>query len=234
MGETQQAWFLDTMRSSDRTWKIWGNEFCLMPLQIDLSLLSVPASFRRVFHINVDDWNGLGNRRDQILGELAAVPNVVAITGDIHAFFAGTPSVRGDDGKKIVELVTSSITSTTFQTILQNQVEDDPVLSAVPGASDLAGAIKDLLQLSSGPNPHLGYADVTSHGYAVVEASAATLLATFYAHDEDVVSTQRYDDPGLDGLFRITRFKVDAGAPELFRDFNGEWRRWDPAMRDWV
>lgn len=234
MGEAQEAWFLDTMRGSTHTWKIWGNEFCLMPLQIDLSLLAVPDSFRRVFHINVDDWNGLGNRRDMLLTELAAVPNVVAITGDIHAFFAGTPSVRSDGSKKIVELVTSSITSTTFQTILQNQVEDDPVLSAVPGAADLASAIKDLLQLSDGPNPHLGYADVTSHGYAVVEANGAQLLATFYAHDEDVVNTQSYDSPGLDGLFRVTRFRVDAGAPELYRDFVGTWKRWDPTEQQWV
>ena len=57
---------------------------------------------------------------------------VVAITGDIHAFFAGTPSVIGDPSRKIVEFVTSSISSTTFQRILQNQVETDPVLVCDP------------------------------------------------------------------------------------------------------
>jgi alkaline phosphatase D len=234
MGAEQEAWFLDTMRSSTRTWKFWGNEFCLMPLQIDLSLLSVPASFQRVFHINVDDWNGMGNRRDALLTELSAVPNVVAITGDIHAFFAGTPMVRSDPAKKIVEFVTSSISSTTFQRLLQNQVEDDPVLSAVPGAADLAGAIKDLLQITAGPNPHLGYADVTAHGYAVVEASATQVLTTFYSHAQDVVTAAHYDDPKLDALFKRVRFRVDAGAPELYQDFAGTWRHWDPDTQDWV
>ncbi len=234
MGPEQEAWFLDTMRGSTRTWKVWGNEFCLMPLQIDLSQLGVPESFKRIFHINVDDWNGLGNRRDALLRELSAVPNVVAITGDIHAFFAGTPMVRDDASKKIVEFVTSSISSTTFQRLLQNQVEDDPVLSNVNGAAALATAIKDLLLLPNGPNPHLGHADVTSHGYAVVEASGTQLLTSFFAHAEAEAKVSHYDDANLDALFTTTEFRVDAGAPELFQNFDGVWKRWDPTTRDWV
>lgn len=234
MGAEQQQWFLDTMRGSSSTWKVWGNEFCLMPLQIDLRALGVPASFQRIFHLNVDDWNGMGNRRDELLRELSTIPNVVAITGDIHAFFAGTPGVTGDEGKKIVELVTSSISSQPLQPLLQNQVATDPVLSTVSGADALAAAIRDLLQLQSGPNAHLAFADVVSHGYAVVEVDAAALVATFYAHAGDDVLVSHYDDPNLAGLFSATRFKVDAGAPELFQDFGGTWKRWDPASRTWV
>jgi len=234
MGAEQEAWFLDTMRGSTRTWKVWGNEFCLVPLQIDLSNLGVPDSFKRVFHLNVDDWNGMGNRRDLLLGELSAIPNVVAITGDIHAFFAGTPSVRSDPAKKIVEFVTSSISSTTFQSILQNQVETDPVLSNVSGASALAGAIKDLLQLSDGPNPHLGYADVSSHGYAVVEASGTQLLTTFFYHPEDEALVSHYEDADIDALFKPVRFRVDVGSPELYQEIAGTWRRWEPESQDWV
>jgi alkaline phosphatase D len=234
MGEAQESWFLDTMRGSTRTWKVWGNEFCLVPLQIDLSNLGVPASFRRVFHLNVDDWNGMGNRRDALIGELAGIPNVVAITGDIHAFFAGTPSVIGDPSRKIVEFVTSSISSTTFQRILQNQVETDPVLSTVNGASELAGAIKDLLQLSNGPNPHLGYANPSSHGYAIVEASATQMLTTFFYHPEEDAMMSHYEDANIDALFTPVRFRVDAGSPELFQEIAGVWRRWDMATQDWV
>jgi len=234
MGAEQEAWFLDTMRSSTRTWKVWGNEFCLMPLQIDLSLLAVPPAFQRVFHINVDDWNGMGNRRDALLGELADVGNVVAITGDIHAFFAGTPTVRGDDSKKIVEFVTSSVSSTTFQRILQNQVETDPVLSQVSGAASLAGAIKDLLQLPSGPNGHLAYADVTAHGYTLVEASGTELNATFYAHADTEATVSHYEDADIDRLFRKAYFRVEAGSAELYQDLAGVRRRWDAATQTWV
>ncbi|MBK6920031.1 MAG: alkaline phosphatase D family protein [Deltaproteobacteria bacterium] len=234
MGDAQEQWFLDTMQGSDATWKVWGNEFCLMPLQIDLRLLSVPPSFQRVFHINVDDWNGMGNRRDALLRVLSDVPGVVAITGDIHAFFAGTPAVRDDPSRSVLEFVTSSISSTTFQRLLQNQVEDDPVLSMVSGASQLAGAIRDLLQLTDGPNPHLAHADVTSHGYAVVEADGLALQVTFHAHAEDVVAVQHYDDPGLDGLFATTQFRVDAGTKFLQQRFGDTWKRWDPTTQTWI
>jgi alkaline phosphatase D len=235
MGEQQQQWFLDAMRTAQTTWKVWGNEFCLTPLQIDLSLLSVPASFKRVFHINVDDWNGMGNRRDELLRELATIPNVVAITGDIHAFFAATPWVRDDDSKSIVEFVTSSISSTTFQRLLQNQVESDPVLSNVSGASALAGAIRDLLLLApDGPNPQLAHADVTSHGYAIVEADAAALQVTFFAHPDAEAMVEHYDDPELDALFTPAYFRVDAGSRALWQRFGETWKRWDPPTQRWV
>jgi len=233
MGPAQEQWFLDTMRTSPATWKVWGNEFCLSPLQIDLTLLDVPASFKRVFHINVDDWNGMANRRDVLLGELVGVGNVVAITGDIHAFFAATPMVAGDPNRRIVELVGGSVSSRSLQSILQGQVEDDPVLSSVPGASQLAAAIRDLL-LDLGPNRHLGFADVTSHGYAVVEVGATALHTTYWTHAEAEAEVNHYDDPQLDALFTPVRFRVDAGSPELYQDFNGTWRRWDPTVKMWV
>ncbi len=233
MGPEQEEWFLRTMADSTATWKVWANEFCLSPLQIDLQSLDVPDSFKKVFHLNVDDWNGMANRRSALIEQLAGVGNVVAITGDIHAFFAGTPMVTGDPTQKIVEFVGGSISSLAFQTLLRRQVEDDPVLSSVPGALELAGAIRELL-VQLGPNPHLAFAEVTKHGYGVIEASADTLLATLYMHDESEVSVNHYDDPNLADLFVTAKFKVDAGSPELYYDINGEWRRWDPATRQFV
>lgn len=233
MGPQQEEWFIDTMRGSDATWKVWGNEFCLSPLQIDLSLLMVPDSFKRVFHLNVDDWNGMANRRDLLLAELADVGNVVAITGDIHAFFAGTPMVSTDTSRKIVEFVGGSISSLAFQSLLQAQVEDDPVLSGVPGAAALAGAIRDLL-LDIGPNPHLAFAELQAHGWALVEASKDTFDATFFTHPEAEVTVNHYEDSNLDELFTPVRFRVESGSPELYRELNGSWKRWDPTTRTYV
>jgi alkaline phosphatase D len=234
MGAEQQQWFLDTMRASTSTWKVWANEYCLSPLQIDLSGLPVPDAFRRVFDITLDDWNGMANRRDALLRELSDVANVVALTGDIHAFFAATPMVRDDPNRKIVEFVGSSVSSLAFQSLLRAQVESDPTLSMVSGADMLAGAIRDLLLLPSGPNAHLGYADVTSHGWALVELDGAALHATFFAHDEPEVFVEHYADADLDALFTATRFRVLAGTRELEQDFGGTWRRWDAIARQWV
>jgi alkaline phosphatase D len=74
MGEEQQAWFLETMRTSDRTWKVWGNEYCLIPHAVDLSAIeSLPEGFRQRFFLLLDDWTGMPNRRDEVIRELADV-----------------------------------------------------------------------------------------------------------------------------------------------------------------
>jgi alkaline phosphatase D len=56
MGAEQDAWFLSTIKGSTRTWKIWGNEYCVMPLTIDLSIPpvpdSIPPQFKHVFYMN--------------------------------------------------------------------------------------------------------------------------------------------------------------------------------------
>lgn len=50
------------------------------------------GSFLRKFLINADQWDGYGKERQDLVNHLAArgIQNVVAVTGDIHAFFAGT------------------------------------------------------------------------------------------------------------------------------------------------
>ena len=48
----------------------------------------------------VDAWDGYAYERRQILDYILdnGIQNVVAITGDIHTFFAGTAWTRGDEG----------------------------------------------------------------------------------------------------------------------------------------
>ncbi|HET8731161.1 MAG TPA: alkaline phosphatase D family protein [Moraxellaceae bacterium] len=50
------------------------------------------APFFRKFIINADQWDGYRKERADLTGYLAAngIQNVVGVTGDIHAFFAGT------------------------------------------------------------------------------------------------------------------------------------------------
>ena len=47
----------------------------------------------------VDSWDGYGAERKEILDFLIdnGVKNIVAITGDIHTFFAGTAYTKGDE-----------------------------------------------------------------------------------------------------------------------------------------
>jgi alkaline phosphatase D len=232
MGEAQEAWFLETMKGSVATWKVWGNEYCLTQLDIDLRALPIPDTFKQLFSLTAEDWNGMPNRRAKIIDELAAVPNVVAVTGDIHAFYASTPFAAGPGSSSLVEFVGGAVSSTAYQTLLERQVANDPLLSTTPGADSLAGAIRDLLV--SGPNPHLGFAATKDHGFAIAEVDGAAFTVTMFITPEENVATESYDDPALASMFSTERFKVDAGSRALWRDFDGVWRQWDPGSNAWV
>ncbi len=234
MGQAQQDWFLDTMRRSTHTWKVWGNEFCLTSLNIDLRAIALPPPFNQAFVMSAEDWNGVPHNRAELVDGLAGVDNVVAITGDIHAFFAGTPFNWGGaaEGNRVVEFVTGSISSATYRSLLVGQVQADPSLSAVPGIEAFAQGIRDLLQ--GGPNPCMAYADPGMHGFGIVTARADELLVDFHMHPEELVTTSRYDDTALAGEFAIQSFRVVAGSRDLHRSIDGAWMRWDPTTQRWV
>jgi alkaline phosphatase D len=234
MGQAQQDWFLSTMQGSTHTWKIWGNEFCLTSLNIDLSGGALPPPFNQAFIMSAEDWNGAPDNRAALIDALAGVDNVVAITGDIHAFFAGTPFASGGpaEGNRLVELVTGAISSTTYRSILVSQVQADPNLASVPGIEAFAMGIDALLM--GGPNPAMGFCDPGKHGFAVVTAGASELLVDFHMLPENHVTTSRYDDAGLANDFTTERFRVAAGSRDLYRWIGGEWRVWDPSTRQWA
>jgi alkaline phosphatase D len=233
MGKDQEDWFLAAMQGSTSTWKVWGNEYCLFPIQVDLSMMSIPDAFKQRFYMNVDSWDGFRNKRSQLIEKLASVGNVVAITGDIHAFYAATPNVNGDISKRIIELVTSSITSQTFRDELITQIQSDPALAATPGLDQLAKAVDDLMMTAV--NPHLGYAKSDANGYVVVEAGATELIATYH-----LIPTlkAKADFTGNESTFEqgitTVRFKTVAGENNLYRDFDGTWKRWDQATVTYV
>ncbi|MCY1012691.1 alkaline phosphatase D family protein [Nannocystis pusilla] len=233
MGEAQREWFLSTMKGSTSTWKVWGTEYTLMPLVIDLTSFPIEP-FNQLYYMNVDQWDGFSPARDALLGELQAVDNVVAITGDIHAFYAGTPMVAGAPEQKIVELVGAGISSTPFQSLLVLQVAADPTLSSLPGAGMLASAI-DALFTGTTTNPHLGFADSSRNGFVSVVVDGAAFNATFHMLSEDVSLTD-YEgmDDALAGKFKREKFQVKAGQRDLFRDFAGTFKRWDPTTNTWV
>jgi alkaline phosphatase D len=238
LGAEQEAWFIDTMSTATETWKIWGNEYCLLPLQIDISSFPVPESFQNAYYMNVDAWDGFRDKRDEILAKLVALDNVVAITGDIHAFYAGIPGLNSDPSQTIVELVTSSISSGSFKSLLESQVKSDPVLSAIPLAAQLAGQIDNLLTSKDTMiNPHLAYANSKEHGFAVVEADGTELLSHFHQIKESEVSTDYTGkETELLALFKVTTFRVLPGDKNLYKlaDDGTTFQQWDPATLSYI
>ncbi|MGB0590699.1 MAG: alkaline phosphatase D family protein [Myxococcota bacterium] len=233
MGATQREWFIDTVTGSDRTWKVWGNEFVFMPHGVDLEpFLLIPPAYKKRFHLSVEDWDGMPNRRKQLLEAIGHVDNLVAVTGDIHAFFAGVPA-EGD--ASLVEFVTGAVSSGTYKTLLVNQAQSDPDLVAA-GVGVLAEQVGQFLTAKQGQaNTHLAHQAFDKQGCMTLTLDADQLEVTFWSIDEEE-SSRRFegDDDALDALFERTRFRLEQGDKTLYKDVDGAWLRWVPETMEWT
>lgn len=115
LGGTQRQWWLNTMTQSTALWKVWGNEVSLLKMAVDgAKVPTAPTAFKTQFVLNADQWDGFNAERSYLMGQLLAkgVKNAVAVTGDIHAFYAGV--VMADykaDTPAMVDLVTAGMSS---------------------------------------------------------------------------------------------------------------------------
>ena len=235
MGETQRAWFLNTMKASTRTFKIWGNEICLMPRHIDLSAVSaVPLELRQKISLSAEDWDGFPNERAALLSELSQLSNVVIVSGDLHCFFAGTPYAGDDPSQRVVEFVTGSLTSTTWLDGLSALAASNPSLP--PETKFIAASIPSLLvSRDARPNPHLAWKNLADNGFAVFEANAERLTAKLLSIAPSNVATAPTQlGVDLDSLFQEQEFEVVSGAADLFRHTGDVRQRWDIETMAWV
>lgn len=141
LGGAQREWWQRTMKDSTALWKLWGNAVSLLRLGFDgahaiATLQALPPStdaqalapFSQRFVLNADQWDGYGAERKALLRHLEhhGIRNVVALSGDIHSFFAG--EVHGDNGAAdggspvMVDLVTAGISSDSFFTYFKDAV----------------------------------------------------------------------------------------------------------------
>jgi alkaline phosphatase D len=89
LGKDQKQWWKDTMKGSDATWKLWGNEVTLMRLRI--TSLGATSPLPADLVVSADAWDGYIAERTELMTFLRAnnIQNVVVLSGDIHAAFAG-------------------------------------------------------------------------------------------------------------------------------------------------
>ncbi|MEO6277079.1 alkaline phosphatase D family protein [Roseateles sp.] len=120
LGAAQRQWWVQTMTASPALWKVWGNEVSLLRMGVDgASIPTAPAAYQARFVLNADQWDGFNAERKYLMDQLLAkgVKNVVAVTGDIHAFYAGVVMADYDAAPlaplmpAMVDLVTAGVSS---------------------------------------------------------------------------------------------------------------------------
>ncbi|HEY0064583.1 MAG TPA: alkaline phosphatase D family protein [Telluria sp.] len=177
LGTTQTQWWKDTLKGSQASWKVWGNEVTLNRMWIDLRA-SAPAPYNNQYVVNADAWDGYPSHRAELMGFLKtnAIRNVVAITGDLHAFQCGVIRDNPDPalGTPVaVDFVAAGISSDSFYQYLKDGAGATPLapLVATPATFDA---------VMRGNNPDLLYADHDAQGFAVATVTAASFSVVFH------------------------------------------------------
>ena len=218
-GSQQNAWLQGTLLASPATWKVLGHSFMMTPMVIDFTNPLIAAllppefpDFLRVrLIVNNEDFNGLPQKRQEVLGLLGLVDNAVVISGDIHATFVT------DHKNGIFEITPPAISSSTNGEIVLRAILSDPILGQIPGIEDIIANYGLLLQVSA-TDPQVSpsdilYANTYSHGYGIFDVTPETMTVILQQIPSDEVATSYYDDPdGLNELFTPVMFTIEDGA----------------------
>jgi alkaline phosphatase D len=176
LGDTQTQWWKDKMGSSTATWKVWGNEVMLNRLWADLTQLA-PPPYNAVYVVNCDAWDGYPTHKAELMGFLRdqGVQNVVAITGDLHAFQCGVVRDVPDPATGtpvLLDFVSAGISSSSFYSYLQAGSAGSPLASLVATPATFEA-------VAGANNPDLKYHDHDAQGYATATVSASQMVVTF-------------------------------------------------------
>jgi alkaline phosphatase D len=233
LGARQKAWWKATMKGSDATWKLWGNEVPLMRL----ALQRIPNQpFERI--LSGDAWDGYPTERNELMTYLRTegIRNVVVLTGDIHAAFAGVVMDNYDGAAPqpvSCELAASGISSNSLFSFFEEGTRPPvpPELRALitvdasaSGGSaftenfnlwlrhgtNSAGAFAQTKNLAvalsvADPtvNPHLKYADTNSQGYGYAKITGAQIEASLVTINRPIVRTPA-EGPGIKRTAAVT------------------------------
>jgi alkaline phosphatase D len=134
LGEQQQAWFLEQLRTSAARWKIVANQAMFVPLGVAGA------------GVNNDQWDGYPEDQAAVRATLAGVPNTIFVTGDIHTYFTARVLAQGSSGPSVAtEFVGGSITSSGFPGLAG--VESAAITAANPWITYTNGADHGYAQL---------------------------------------------------------------------------------------
>jgi alkaline phosphatase D len=153
IGLAQEAYLFDGLKTSRAKWNVIAND-------VMMARRFQPGPSGKMDGDWTDDWNGFPASRDRLMQHIASskVSNPVAITGDIHSFWANELKTDFDNPNAPVigtELIGTSVTSYGID-------------------YDLA---KQLLPY----NPHIKFFESRKRGYVSVDLNRKTLTAKYQA-----------------------------------------------------
>ncbi len=218
LGATQKAWFLDQLRASRATWKIWGNTVATLAMRADPQ--NLPEGITKKWRgagfagFGGTDFGNAFSERGEICDfiERHGITGFAVVSGDRHSFWAGLEAVALPPKKfKPVGLafVTGSLSAPGMIEANEHNFPKNHPLHALygPGVNMLlkhgvrscleyarSGDAAKARQLSN-PDlaPHVSFVDMGGHGYAVVRAASDSLETEFVCIPRPLERSERAD-----------------------------------------
>jgi len=188
-GSDQEDFVIARLTRSTATHKVLVSSYSLISMQLDLTNVpGVPAQFARNFYFDADQWDGFPNKRQDLYTRLRAanVQNLIGLSGDIHAAFAGnekTPvgTAGTPEAPRFVLLTSPAISSQTMGEAVGGAVttfSSDPAFQpGGPVYEALVNGLPQLLELSTGGA--IQFVNTSSHGYLTLACDKDMVHATF-------------------------------------------------------
>jgi alkaline phosphatase D len=180
-GRAQLDWLKAGLTASDTSgtaWRLIGNSVMISPVAFGSlpayllepldKLLGLPKDG---LAINTDQWDGYTDDRRELLAHLHdnGIRNTVFLTGDIHMAWANDVPVKAAtyplSPSAATEFVVTSVTSDNL----------DDILKVAPGTVSVIAAAA--IQAA---NRHVRWLDTDSHGYGVLDITAARAQMDYY------------------------------------------------------
>jgi alkaline phosphatase D len=219
LGKAQKQWWKDTMKGSDATWKLWGNEVTLMRLRI--TSLGATSALPADLVVTADSWDGYNAERTELMTFLKTnnIQNVVVLTGDIHAAFAGqvmdtfdpgTPGAPATSTPVAVEFVGPGVSSNSLFSAFYAATVSTPQLNALIAAdSTSVGGSKFTENLNL----------LLLHGTAAAGAYALNHAVIPQAFDPTANAHLKYADTNAQGYayIKVGADKVQSSIVTIHR-----------------
>lgn len=191
LGQVQKDWLIDSVTSSDATWKVWGSETQVAQLVVNLKDYDVPELYKDLFYLTVDQWDGFRTERKEVLTELATASNVVVLTGDVHAFYASElhPDFDAKTTPTAVEFVVGAAASTSFQEIIERVVEGNATFKSL-GLGALVPKMDELIRAAG---PHCKFARSKGNGIGIVDVEGESELRVTFLLLKSPVTSKAFD-----------------------------------------
>ncbi|ALM86136.1 alkaline phosphatase [Bordetella sp. N] len=184
------------------------------------------ASFFQYFAtylFDCDQWDGYDAERKDLMAYLKtnSIQNVVALTGDLHAIFAGQVMDDFDAASPtpvMVDLMTPGVSSTSLLGFYTAAIKNaNHAYDALAGLvlTDVTNYTGDALSGTvKGANPWIKYVDTNAQGYAVVTLTPANLTCQI-KKVHTLLSDGATAPSGANVVAQVVTATVTAGTPDV-------------------